>query len=371
MIAGNVASLKVLIFTFPEIIATFIQNRTPMTSRKLVLSIIIAILLAIPTKMVVAQEKISLFDHFSKYDNVEVVIETSFRDMFKKKDEYQPAHFLVKSGSDVLLDTMGELRTRGNSRKTVCFMPPTKIRIAKSYLKSRGFATYPTLKIVNSCSYTDLAESYVQVEHMLYKIYNLFTDRSFRTKPISLNYIDTDDKKKPSSFDGFLIEHEDQLASRLHGELLALNYFPTQQLDRKTYIIFSMFEYMISNTDWKVLNKHNLEIIKVAEDRTCYPIPFDFDYSGAVNATYAIPNESLPIKSIRERIYLGPCQTPEELSESRHLFISKKEAIEQLVENSPLNDKQKTLSREFIAEFYKVIEDDKESTFVFTNCRDY
>jgi hypothetical protein len=68
---------------------------------------------------------------------------------------------------------------------------------------------------------------------------------------------------------------------------------------------------------------------------------------------------------------LGPCQTPEELSESRRLFISKKEAIEQLVEKSRLNDKQKTLSREFIAEFFKVIEDDKESTFVFTNCRDY
>lgn len=342
-----------------------------MTSRKLVLQIIIVILLAIPAQTILAQDKISLFDHLSKYDNVEVIIETSFRDMFKKRDEYQAAHFMIRSGTDVLLDTMGELRTRGNSRKTVCFMPPTKIRIEKSYLKSRGFETYPTLKIVNSCSYTDLAESYVHVEHLLYKIYNLFSDRSFRTKSISLNYIDADDKKKPTSFDGFFIEHEDQLASRLKGELLALNYFPTQQLDRKTYIIFCMFQYMISNTDWKVLNKHNLEIIKVAEDRTCYPIPFDFDYSGAVNTTYAIPNESLPIKSIKERIYLGPCQTPEELAESRNLFISQKAAIEELIENSRLNDKQKSLTREFIAEFYEVIEDEKESNFVFTNCREY
>jgi hypothetical protein len=342
-----------------------------MGTQKTLIHIILTLFIALPATLILAQGDISLFDYIAKKGNASVTIETSFKGLFKKNDEYQPAHLVIKAGDEVLLDTMGEVRTRGNSRKTICFMPPTKIRIDKKYLKNRGWATYPTLKVVNSCSYTDLAESYVHVEDLLYDIYNILTNRSYRTVSISLNYTDTDGKKKPTEFDGFLIEHEDQLAARMEGEILALNYFQPAQLERESYIIFTMFQYMIGNTDWKVLNKHNLEIIKVNKDRACYPIPFDFDYSGAVNATYAIPNESLPIKNIKERIYLGPCQTPEELTRSRAHFMKNKDAIDKAVEDSRMNERQKSLTRDFFSSFYKIIEDEKMAESVFTNCREY
>jgi hypothetical protein len=132
-----------------------------------------------------------------------------------------------------------------------------------------------------------------------------------------------------------------------------------------------MFQYLIGNTDWKVLNKHNLEIVKVPNERAVYAVPYDFDYAGIINTTYAVPNDKLSIKSVRERIYLGPCQTPEELKESRDLFLTKKDAIASLVSKANLSEKQRDGILDFIAKFYEAIEDEKLATRVFTNCIDY
>lgn len=338
--------------------------------RSIIIKIAICILLLLPQASF-TQNEISFFDYFSGYDDIEVRIETSFKGLFKKNDKYMPAQLLIKSGEHILLDTLGEIRSRGNARKVVCFMPPTKIRIEKTFLNNRGWLDYPTLKIVNSCSYTDLAESYISAENLIYKIYNLLTEQSYRSKAVQLHYIDSDGKKKPVSFSGFILEHEDQLAARMHGEILEQEYFKPTLLDRSNYIIFTMFQYLVGNTDWKVLNKHNLLIVKVVEDRTCYAVPYDFDYAGIVNATYAVPNEKLPIKSITERIYLGPCQTTDELAENRRLFMEKKEAVYALVESASMNDKQRKSVEHFIDEFYEVIEDEKEAEWVFMNCIDY
>ena len=311
-----------------------------------------------------SQNEISLFDYLSANNDLDITIEASFKEIFKKKDEYMPAHLVIKSGDRVLLDTMGEIRSRGNARKVVCFMPPTKMRIDKSYLKSRGWLDYPTLKIVNSCSY-------IYTENLIYKIYNLLTDHGYRSKSVHLHYIDSDGKKKATTFDGFLLEHEDQMADRMHGEILEQEYFKPTLLDRDDYIKFAVFQYLIGNTDWKVLNKHNLTVVKVSEDRTCYAIPYDFDYAGIVNTTYAVPNEKLPIKSIKERIYLGPCQTTTELEATRNLFIEKKDAIYNLIQSSKLSEKQKESTRSFIDEFYEVIQDQKVAERIFMNCIDY
>ncbi|MBK8504178.1 MAG: hypothetical protein IPL46_19395 [Saprospiraceae bacterium] len=332
---------------------------------------LIAVFFAVLPLIGFAQGKVSFFDHLLTYDSVEVTIAASFKDLFKKNDTYIPAKLTVKVGTEVLMDTMGEIRSRGNSRKTICFMPPTKIRINKDYLKQRGWADYPTLKIVNACSFTELAESYVQVEHLIYKIYNTLTERSFRDKAVKLIYLDSDGKKKPSSFDGFLIEHEDQLAARMAGEVLNITYFKSEALDRQAYIIFTMFQYLIGNTDWKVLNKHNLEVVKVPGERAVYAVPYDFDYAGIINTTYAVPNDKLSIKSVRDRIYLGPCQTQEELKESRDLFITKKDAIASLLVKANLNERQRDGIHDFISKFYDVIEDEMMATRVFTNCIDY
>lgn len=313
----------------------------------------------------------SLFDYISSYDSLELFVETDFRGLLRKKDKYQPAHIHINTTNKEVIDVDGEIRSRGNMRKNICYMPPTKLRFTKTYLAENKWRDYPTLKVVNCCAFNHLSETYVELEYLIYDIYNLLTDRSFNVCKTTLNYIDITGKRKPVNFDGFLIEHEDQLADRLDGEIYEGSFFKVTQLDRKAYILFSMFQFMIGNTDWKVLNKHNLEIVKVEKDRTCYPIPYDFDYSGLVHATYAVPNESLPIKSVTDRIYLGPCQSQEEVLEMCIFFRSKKEQIFSLVDKILSDEKENRACKNYLEDFFAIVADEKNAKAIFMNCRDY
>ncbi|MGC4082347.1 MAG: hypothetical protein QM736_09640 [Vicinamibacterales bacterium] len=51
-----------------------------------------------------------------------------------------------------------------------------------------------------------------------------------------------------------------------------------------------------------------------AANGTVYPVPYDFDYSGIVNARYAVPAAALNLPTVRERMYRGPCLKAEELT---------------------------------------------------------
>jgi hypothetical protein len=70
---------------------------------------------------------------------------------------------------------------------------------------------------------------------------------------------------------------------------------------------------MIGNADYSITGRHNMKILGMpgygSEGYT--PVPYDFDYSGLVDASYAVPGENLGITSVRERYYLGPCRKDE------------------------------------------------------------
>ncbi|MCB0668188.1 MAG: hypothetical protein KDC80_20320 [Saprospiraceae bacterium] len=319
----------------------------------------------------IAESQESLFDHLSGFDSLEVTISVSFKRLYKKKDIYLPARIAIAAGDNLILDTLGEIRSRGNSRKIICLMPPTKIRLDKSYLEAKGFLTYPTLKLINPCTYTSLAETYVNIENLIYEIYGLVSGKGYRTNIARFNYVDSDGRKKPVSFDGFIKEHEDQVADRMQGVILEQEYFKPQLIERTSYLKFAMFQYLIGNTDWKVLNKHNLDIIKVEQERTCYAVPYDFDYAGLVNASYAVPNEKLPIKSIRDRIYLGPCQSSDELATMRSDFLSIKKNVYGLIDHAGLQEKQHDQVADYIDKFYEILEDQRQSEKIFMHCIDY
>ena len=50
-----------------------------------------------------------------------------------------------------------------------------------------------------------------------------------------------------------------------------------------------MFQYLIGNTDFALSALHNAELLG-RENGDYWPIVYDFDFSGAVNARYATPD---------------------------------------------------------------------------------
>ena len=75
---------------------------------------------------------------------------------------------------------------------------------------------------------------------------------------------------------------------------------------------FAMFNYMIGNLDWSVRAGpqgdsccHNGRLVGGGPLLT--PVPYDFDFSGLVDAPYATPPEGFKINSVRQRLYRGYC----------------------------------------------------------------
>jgi hypothetical protein len=91
--------------------------------------------------------------------------------------------------------------------------------------------------------------------------------------------------------------------------------------------------------------------------RVLYPIPYDFDFSGLVNARYAVPGRQLHIETVRDRLYRGPCRTAEELRPFLAAFRARKADVMATVDAVPDLDKNsRRKTREYLEDFYRTID---------------
>ena len=102
---------------------------------------------------------------------------------------------------------------------------------------------------------------YLFKEYLIYKLYNVLTDYSFRVRLASVDYISTYQKNKVIRSYGFFIEPIELLAERIQAvpvESPALNQknIIPEMMDR-----VAIFNYMIGNTDWSVPGQHNCKVL--------------------------------------------------------------------------------------------------------------
>src|SRR6185503_14172844 len=75
---------------------------------------------------------------------------------------------------------------------------------------------YPlnSLKMVCTCYENSNGDQLLLKEYLVYKMFNLITDKSFRVRLMDLSYEDVNPKKKPYPGHAFLIESDKALAKR-------------------------------------------------------------------------------------------------------------------------------------------------------------
>jgi hypothetical protein len=125
---------------------------------------------------------------------------------------------------------------------------------------------------------------------------------------------------------------------------------------------------MIGNTDWSVPNTHNIKLIFARKDEQALPfaVPYDFDYCGLVDASYAIPNEVIGTEKITERVYRGFPRTMEELQQSLALFRDKKSAIYSLINGFTLiTERNRKIMISYLDDFYKTINNENSVKNIF------
>jgi len=258
------------------------------------------------------------------------------------------------------------IRARGEFRRGECYMPPIMVSFKspkKGVLNSLG-----RLKLVWPCGSNKYDEQLLLKEYLVYKIYNLLTEKSFGVRLVKMRYQDINDKLKSQSRYSFFIEDVDEMAKRNNCVEIESKVFHTQSTAREQTTLLALFQYMVGNIDWAVPVYKNLKLMHNISDTFSVPIivPYDFDYCGLVNASYAVPPPELSIISVRQRVYRGFPRSMKEVQSALQVFRCQRQRIDSLVMNFELltPDNRKDMSN-YLNSFFKQIEKEKEVMDIF------
>ena len=284
----------------------------------------------------------------------------------KKLSVYQDASVVMRFPDSNVISEGIRLYARGHFRRETCTIPPIMLNFHNP--TSPKLNKLGKLKLVIGCGSSADDEQLVLKEYLIYKIYNLLEEKSFRARLLKVSYGDIRNKMKPFSQYAFLIEDDAEMAKRNSCIKKEDQKWQTESTDRSTMTMVAVFEYMISNGDWSVPNNHNTKLIfsKGKEGALPFVVPYDFDHSGLVNAGYAVPNELLGTESVTERVYRGFPRTMEELQATFEVYRKQKDAITSLIMNfSPLKERTRKEIVSYLNEFYKTINDKRQVQNIF------
>jgi len=270
-----------------------------------------------------------------------LTIAADFRAVFAYRDTLKPPRnpatltFAADSGPIVVPI---ELTTRGHFRlrSSTCGFPPLKLHFPKEQLKRTAFAGNGSLKLVTHCDKHPRSEQNLLIEYAIYRAYNRLSDLSHRARLARVTYLDTGDSSRTLTRYGFLLEEDKDMAERNGGTLFdQAGPASYSEMDSTQMDLVGVFEYLIGNTDWSVIMRHNIRLVQVPGRDVLYPVAYDFDFSGLVDAGYARPDPRMPIKSVRERLYRGMCRPLDELTPTLSRVMAAKDAITQAFATVP------------------------------------
>lgn len=317
------------------------------------------------------------FDLFNDPSTLELTVRTDIKALVKEKlkdNEYKDVFVDYLPVDTIRVRFKVQARARGNFRRNYCKFPPVRLDFSKTDLKIEQFRELDKMKMVVRCKGHDEFEQYLMNEYLIYKAYNILTNYSYRVRLLKVNYVDTGEKFDPATSYAFLIEPTPDLAKRLEGINIKTKRLHPLTMDPETIHLLSLFQYMIGNTDWSIPGLQNIRLVKSSDPLKPkpFPVPYDFDYSGMVNASYAIPAEVLGISNVRERLFWGPCSERENYEKAASVFNDKKEELYTLFREFPqLSDKNRKNTLEYLDSFFSVINDPRKMGMeVVSKCRE-
>ena len=249
------------------------------------------------------------------------------------------------------------IRTRGHSRRapSSCDFAPLRLEFESNPLGT-VFEGQKSLKLGTHCRDTADYEQYVLREYAVYQMFNVLTPRSFRARLGAARYVDVKSRKTVAASHGLFLEDDDDVARRLEGRATDQLGTIFRRTDLPTTTLMTIFAFMIGNTDMSISALHNVRLVRTRSD-VLFPVPYDFDYSGVVNASYARPGPRLGLSSVRQRLYRGPCWTAQEFEPFLAHFRQARPAIEAVYRVVPnMAPGYVRQAQEYLAEFYGILD---------------
>lgn len=304
---------------------------------------------------------------FASSTPVSITMEAPLERLFRNRESEEAV-------AGTLIDPMGnrlaiavQLRGITRRREETCAFPPLSVRFTAPPPATSPFAGERRLKLVTHCQSSPSADRVVLLEYAAYRMYQALTPRSFGARLLSIRYLDANGRPIAAR-PGFFIEDLDDVAARNGtAELRAGPRILTSDLNRADAARYALFQHMLANHDWSMRAGpagdnccHNAKLIGAAGPGKTTPIPYDFDFSGFVNAPYALPPDQLRLSSVRERKYRGYCLHNADVAEAAREFRSKQAAMDAELAAVPgLDPRALASARSFIAAFFAEIATDQ------------
>jgi len=247
------------------------------------------------------------------------------------------------------------VRTRGAFRLALCTMPPVRLRFSQDSVRDTPWQDLHRPKLVTHCMDRNEYEQNVLQEYALYRVQRLVTPYSYSARLVRVTWADAAGGAPVTRY-GFVLEDPDRFAERVHGTPLTHTGIRQGEIDRPSATLLGVWEYFIANTDWSLPGLHNIALLRI--DSVVHAVPFDFDWSGAINASYAKPAAQLAIRSVRERVYRGLCVNAADLEPVLMRFEALKDSIAAVYRSVPdLDPHTVTQTLAWYDEFYRSIAD--------------
>jgi hypothetical protein len=310
---------------------------------------------------------------------LEISLKVSIREVEDTKQDsiYLPGILYFRQTGGNTDSIKAGLKSRGNFRLNACYFPPLWIKFNKKDIKGTIFEGNKKLKLVLPCYKQKGSNELVVKEYLCYKLFELVSPYYFKTRLVNIDFTEIKRKKEEHfPIAGFLIEDLSATAKRLHAKALERTKLHPVALQDTATVRFALFQYMISNVDMSSVYQHNTKLIQL--DRGDYiSLPYDFDFSGLVNAPYSfVPEpggEKLGTEDVRERLYRGFCQSEEVTQFVRRQFLAKKDAILSCADafKKELSEDDLSEIKDFLQDFFDILSND--SSFrdnITAQCRD-
>jgi len=281
----------------------------------------------------------------------------------KNKAEYMDAELIVYNKNEAPITKNIRIIARGNFRKGQCYFPPLFLNFKTDTIKRTELQGMNKIKVVTHCTTGKNNDLIVLKEYLAYKLYNTLTEKSFRVRLLDITYIDTGKKQHQYQEMGFVIEPVGLVAKRNNCVLIEPTIVRGENLVEEDADRSALFQYMISNTDWRFKGRHNTKYMKSLTDITSkvMAVPYDFDFSALVDASYAFPQAWSTSESLFQRDYMGYCRNNDEeyLKNIRYFAQHEEKIMKTIASFSYLPEGEIKDATKFIGGFFESIKNEK------------
>jgi hypothetical protein len=266
----------------------------------------------------------------------------------RKSDDYQPA---------ILTDVDGrkwkvEVKSRGKFRRKNGYFPPIKIKFAKKELKSAGYSDHNGIRVTLPYYEGQQGDDLIVREYLTYRMFEHLSAASIRARLVKITLSDSHVESWKHEIYAIFMEDDDELCARLDAHEEEVYGLDPDSLQANQAALVSTFNYMIGNADWEVAGIRNVKQLRSNSGGKIVLIPYDFDFSGVVNAPYSKPAHLSGLKTIKQRFLMADGIKPEHLRRALAQIEKERAPIRKILVNKHLSSSSQREIGEYLTSFF-------------------